>query len=518
MKIILSYFLIFLLLFLLFTSFLFAEELPIQNLSKSDYTVLKVCEGIIQLFKQFPDSVWPGYNLSERPFIVYVPEKWVLLFNYSKETDGFGSYPQDWPDLGAGVLFYQGQYKHLAGQLVFNLPIDTVEVTAVSFYDQTPVKFFEYVVHENFHQYQYEKFGEIPWEREQKYPIQDKENTALAYVEMRLLMDATEAAHTGERKKAEEYVKQFVAVRDHRWRVSDAFVKRYEQGKEINEGTAKYVEIKSSHLMAKLKYKTWLAGPTTPLSEDFSSISMPEFLLNVFKERITGNSISPEAVPRYRIYPVGSAQGFLLDYFNIDWKTKAQKAGPEFIYVKLFKEHLNIDEREFEDLLKNAKENYDYEKVLASTQKLIQEYTDGFNRELQSFETQSGYRFEIELKSSGVRRSRSSREKKWLVEKGTKELCRHFNIYSLKNDDLLLQVHDSGLLEQNDWEKKKRKVIFYVPEIISILLDRKPLKPSDGKYHQFENIKIIGDNVKFSYSKEGTIIFTEDIIKIDLAP
>ncbi|MGB2696594.1 MAG: hypothetical protein WBD28_01890 [Candidatus Zixiibacteriota bacterium] len=512
------FFFVFILSFSLFSANSFALNEGSEELTDSDYTVLKVCEGVIQLFQQFPDSVWPGYDLAQRPFIVYVPEKWALLFNYSKQTDDFTAYPKDWPDLGTDVLFHKGQYKHLAGQLAFEFPIDTIRVAAINFTDEDEVKFFGYVVHENFHQYQFRAFGEIPWEREQKYPIQDNENTALACLEMHILMDAIKAVYADNRKQAEECVKQFVAVRDIRWKQSDPFVAKYEQGQEINEGTARYIETKSISLMTKLKYNSSLSSLTSPLSEDFSLISMPEYLLKDFEDRMTENSISPEAMPRYRIYPVGSAQGFLLDYFKIDWKNKAQEAGTEFTYAELLKNHLGLEENQFEELLKKTKKNYGYEEILASTDKLIQEYSEGFKGELESFETQPGNRIEIILKSSGVLRSRSSRAKKWLVDKGTKELCSHFNIYTLKDDDLLFQVHDSGLLEENDWDKRIRKVIFFAPEISSISLDGNSIKLAKGKLHQFQNIEVQGTNFQLTYSQKGNINFTDNRIKIHLIP
>lgn len=522
LKRILIFPLIFVFCFSLFYTTIFTANLNSEELTESDLTVLKVCEGVIQLFKQYPDSVWPGYDLAQKPFIVYIPEKWALLFNYSKETNGFTSYPEDWPDLGTDVLFYEGQYKHLAGQLAFNLPIDTVEVAAIAFSGESDVEFFGTVVHENFHQYQkygkHPAFGEIPWEREEKYPIEDSKNTALAYLEMRLLMEALNAAYADNKKETEEYVKQFVAVRNLRWKQGDPFLARYEQGKEINEGTAQYVEIKSISLMKQAKYKSSLSGLTRSLNDDFSSISMPALLLKDFQERITGNSISPEDMPRYRIYPVGSAQGFLLDYFNIDWKNKAQKAGPEFTFSQLLRDHLKVDESQWDVLLKKAKDNYSYEEILASTNSLIKEYKNGFSRELESFEAQAGQRIQISLNPNGVRRSRSSRAKKWLVHEGTRELRSHFNIYSLKNDDLLLQVQDTGLLEENDWDKRIKKVVFFDPEMTSISLDGKPIKPVEAKLYQFKNIEIRGKNFKFSYSKDGTITFVGDRVMINLIP
>jgi hypothetical protein len=503
---------------------LWADDLKNDKLSDQDLNALKVCEGVIQLFKQFPDSVWPRYNLAKKPFIFYMPER-AFLFNYSKEIEGFTAYPKDWPNLGTDVLIHEGLYKDLAGQLGFGLSIDTVDVAAIPFFEKANVELFGYIVHENFHEYQqygeHPAFGEIPWEREELYPIQDRQNTSLAYLEMRLLMDALNMMKIDNKKKCEEYLKQFIAVRDFRWKQSDPFVKRYEQGEEINEGTAKYVEAKSVSLVSKLKYHSSLDGLTTPLVKDFDSLSLFGYLMDDFQIRITGNSISPVDVGRYRIYPVGSAQGVLLDYLNINWKDKAQKAGPEFTYAQLFKENLKVEESQLEGLIKKAKKNYDYEKVLASTDKLIQEYTEGYNKDLASFEAQTGYRIEIELISKNLSRSSSSSAKKWVVDQGTKSLRNPYDVYVLKsilNTDLLLEVHDTGLLEENDWDARTKKVVFFVPEITSMALDGMPLKPVEGTPYQFKNIEVVGENFKFSYGKEGTIIIANHKVGINLIP
>ncbi len=499
---------------------LVAGDSKTVGLTDQDYTALKVCEGVIQLFNQFPDSVWPGYNLAKQPFMVYMPEKWALLFNYPKEIEGFTSYPDYWPDLGANVQFHYGQYKDLAGQLASGYPIDTISVTAVGFNEQSAVDFFGFVVHENFHEYQlygkHSGFGEISWEREEKYPIQDRENTALAYLEMRLLMDALKMVAADNQKKCREYVRQFVAVRNQRRTHADPFVAKYEQGKELQEGIARYVELKSITLMARLKYNSSLAGLTTPLWQDFSSVSMPDYLLEDFSKRITDNSVSPEDMPRNRIYPVGAALGFLLDYLRIDWKEKAQQAGQEFTFAQLLRDNLQIGEGELGPLLREAKDNYNNEEILASTDRLIQEYLTGFKRELDSFETQPGYRIELEISSQGLSRSRSSSAKRWLVDQGTQELRSHYNIYTLKNEALLLQVKDMGVHEQNDWEADKKKVTFFIPEIGSLSLDDKPLKVTEGAQTRFNKIEVIGKNLKLSYSKPGSISISGHRLNINL--
>ena len=495
-----------------------------NKLTDEDYTALKIIEGIVQLFQQKPDSIWPGYNLSKSPVMVYLPSEWTLLLNYKKEVDGFNSYPENWPDLGTDVQIFYGQYKDLAGQLVFDFQVDTIKVAAINIpfkyfdeYESNVAYAFGFIAHEAFHQFQHDNFGEIVWAREEKYPILDKENTALAYLEMQLLIDALKMMKAGNDNKCSELIKQFIAVRNFRWKRGDQFIAKYEQGLEINEGTARYVEKKSIDLIKSLKYKSSLKNHTSFLPEDLAGISFPEFILQDFHDRITGNSISPEDMLRNRVYPVGSAQGFLLDYFNIEWKSHAQKAGPEFTYAKLFKDYFGLDESEYVNLVETSKKDYEYEKILVSTDSLIQAHLDGYRKELLSFEAQTGYRFEIFLSSGNLSRSRSSSGKRWTVNKGTRQLCNHYNIYSLKNRQLLLQIYNSGVFEENDYKEKTKKLVFYTDEMSSVVLDGKPLKYSEGESVKFINIEMQGTNFKFRYDNAGSILIADSTVKISIA-
>jgi len=293
-------------------------------------------------------------------------------------------------------------------------------------------------------------------------------------------------------------------------------VAKYEQGQEINEGTAKYAELRSVALFKELEYKSSLAELTRPLFENFSFIMMPEYLLADFQARITDSSVSPEDMPRNRIYPVGAAQGFLLDYFKINWKNKAQQAGYEFSFAQLLSEYLGVKKDQVEKLVKKAKENYGYEQVLASTDKLIQEYLSGFNKELESFEAQPGYRIEIELNTNGLSRSRSSFAKNWVVDKGTRELRNHYNIYVLKNRFLNLQLHDIGVYEQNNWDARVKKVAFFVREFGSIMQDGQPVALTEGAEIKFKKIEVNGDTWMLICEKEGTIEISDRKVKINL--
>jgi hypothetical protein len=150
---------------------------------------------------------------------------------------------------------------------------------------------------------------------------------------------------------------------------------------------------------------------------------------------------------RNRMYPLGSAIGFLMDYLHISWKPTAQQAGQQFTFQKVLADALGLRENRPDELVEMAKDAYDYTRVLAATEKIIAEYHEAFKKECTTFEAQSGYRIQIDFTARSLSRSRASRGKKWLVEEGTQSLCSNYEVYTLKNNDLLLQIQNSAVRE-----------------------------------------------------------------------
>ncbi|MBD3218542.1 MAG: hypothetical protein GF310_09725, partial [candidate division Zixibacteria bacterium] len=426
---------------------IFAQPIDVKgnDLSTQGEKALRNCNAVIKVFETCPDSIWPGYNLAREPFIFYVPEQWALLVNYPIEVEGFDPYPQDWPKITGNAQIYFGQYKHLAGQLAFMVEVDTIRVAAVPYWERSALETYAFIIHECFHQFQYDNGWNIPWEREEKYPIQDSVNTALATLEILILEDALQTAIEDDKEECEEYILQFIAVRNARWSRADEYLRIYEQGKELQEGTAHYIENKSIAHIKDLDLKA--------IFEDSSKhLDLPHLLLKQCESRIKDYAFSPEDMPRNRIYPVGAVQCCLLDYLGIAWKYRRPDFGESASYVDLFKKALHYDEVDFVGLLKKAKAQYNYTGILSSASTQINEYRLGYEDELKDFENSEGYRIEISLNNNGVSRSRSSSSKKWLMDNGSRELRSHFKIYSLKKDGLVFQAHDCGLMEENDWD------------------------------------------------------------------
>lgn len=118
-------------------------------------------------------------------------------------------------------------------------------------------------------------------------------------------------------------------------------------------------------------------------------------------------------------------------------------------------------------------------------------------------------------------RSSSSSAKRWIVDQGSKTLKSHYDVYvlrTLQNADLLLEIHDTGILEQDEWDKRTKKIIFFTPEITSLSLDGKTLDPAQVTQSQFKNIEMVGKNLKLTCTKPGTISISDHTVRINLLP
>jgi hypothetical protein len=491
-------------------------------LSDAVLVALKTSDAIQQLFSRHADDIWPGYNLARRPLLIYSPGKWALLLNVKGDINEFTKPPSDWPALKQTALWHMGPYRDLAGQLAFNVAVGGNNVVAVPILDNylqennPEVGVFALVVHEAFHQFQNEAFSPIDSMSEERYPIQDRDNTALAFLEMQLLKKAVEcSAGAGPASQVNSYLKRCVAVRDARWK-RNAFVRSFEQQEEILEGTAKYVEVKSLALVQNMKYSQAFERLSRPLAEDFHTGAYPEYLLRDFDSRITDSSVSPEDMPRNRIYPVGAALGLLLDRFDEDWKNRVMD-NRDVSFLSLLKNRFDLGGVTLSRLLAETKKRYRYKEEWKAADHLIKAYEDSFREGLTAFEAQGGRRIQIKVSISGLTRSRSSGAKRWTVDDGQRSLCSHYNVYTLRASGLKLNLSNVGVLEKNDWEAKTRNVTFFVPKITSVVVNGESRDPDHIRDEQFDTVELHGENADFTCRKPGSLRVTGNAIEIEVA-
>ena len=494
-----------------------------SDLSDEELTLLKVVSGIHATFQQYASDIWPGYDLSTTPYVVYLPDQWALYLNAKEVPEGFETYPTDWPDIGPSACMHPGRYKDLVGQFAFHFQIDSVMTFAMGMPSELLFSFsnpsytlFSNTIHEGFHQYQFDHFGDIPWAREETYPILNVENTALASLEMHILKDALVALYDGHRGKTEEVLKEFAAVRRHRWMRSGDFIRRYEQGQDINEGTARYVEMRATDCFSRLNVEEKNIPLLSALAEDMADIHMPDLLIEDIDSRLTGVSVAPDDMLRNRIYPVGATLGFLLDSLHIDWKTKFQGGGSEISFSQLILQHFNLDTDYLEEYVDKARTGYGYEDILAGADHLIGEYVSSYEEAREEFDNERGIKVQIQLPSSGVRRFRSTKEQKWVTEEGEVILYLHYNLYSLKSDNVVLEIHNKALLDESDWEQGTRTVTFFSQNISSVIADASVYSLSEDFEHSFDKIEVAGDDFTLQAEVEGNVSFAHNRMKITL--
>jgi hypothetical protein len=218
---------------------------------------------------------------------------------------------------------------------------------------------------------------------------------------------------------------------------------------------------------------------------------------------------------RNRIYPVGAALGLMLDEAGIEWKAKAQAAGDGFMFHRLLAEHFKLERGDLPRLFDEACRNRDFPRLRAAAEKAGLEYRRGFEAEFQRFETQPGTRVELAFSYRSLSRSGSSSAKKWVVDDGSRSLCSLFRVYTLRNDDLRLDLHDAGVLEENDWDKKKKKVSFFVPEIKGLVLDGVPAILEPGEKKAFKTLELKTANASLILLAPGTVERTSAGLRIE---
>ncbi len=501
-------------------------------LTDMEFDILRVCEGVIQLFEHHSGDIWPGYDLARQPFLVYIPERWALILNCGNEAEGFGPPPPSWPDVGTDVCYKEGQVGNLVGQLAFGYDAGGVRTVAVGFpesmsesFEDLELKMFAYVVHEAFHEYQDEVFGDIEWAREQEYPIEDVENAALAYLEMALLVDAVEAAWADDARVANEATAQFVAVRAHRWARADSFIAIYEGGKETREGTARYVELRCLDFARVLDYESSVPG-ASPLRDDLAHAVLPGFLLDDFRDSMVDGAIPMEDLPRNRIYPVASAQGFLLDYFDVDWQPEAEQSTRDFTYARLLGERLELTEEDHAALIEAAKARHGYPELLAAAGRSIESHLTAYREALAVFEQQQGSRIEIAFDTNGLYRSRATSATRLVVDRGAHELCDRYDVYTLEREGTFFELHDVGLLEVNDYDGYRKTVVFYTTSVETVTVDGDAIaapasatpvpNERDAEVRHFTALRIVGDGFELTHEGPGTIALAAGSIVVDL--
>ncbi|MBN2431427.1 MAG: hypothetical protein JXQ27_08120 [Acidobacteria bacterium] len=473
-----------------------------------------IVKEAVRIFQGDEAPVWPGYDLARQPFLVYRPDRWALLVNPEGPAEGFGPLPDGWTSPGTKALFHSGKYGDLAGQLVFDLPAGEARVAAVGIPDglfeqdtlhglPVDTALLAYIVHENFHKYQNAAFGEIPWAREERYPLTDVESAALAALELHVLKDILTAVDNHDRATGRELARRFAAVRIERWTRAGDWLGRFEQGLEVKEGSAKYVEVQCvARVRPSIAPTT--AGDPVP-SPSLGGLPAVEQVRRNVVQLLAEDALSPEDLPRNRVYPLGGGLGLLLDELGVAWKKELETDCATFAFHRQLARHYGWSATELAAVLPETMERYDHAALRTKAAERLAAYGREYVTAMAEFNAQPGWRLVLAVSSNGVSRSRVSTARKWLMDSGTKSLCRHYRVYSLKTKNWQFQLKDSALFEENDWDARRKQVTVVMPGPPNITLDSRPAVPETPESSAFQNLVVTADNRERVLKQAGQI-------------
>lgn len=487
--------------------------------SPLDSADLRTVNAVVTVFKASRDSVWPGYDLSKQPLLIYRPGQWAVVLNPPGAIEGYRPYPKSWPHLGVPAVLHLGATAGLIGQLEFDFPVGPISTVAVPLADNLPAQalqrarsLFAFVVHEAFHQFQRTAFGDISEPSEEEYPILDTENSARAALEIHILQDAVGAVESRDVAGARRFTGLFLAQRRFRWERASPLVREFERAKELSEGTAKYVE---TRLVANAADICRTVAFSDCLS--FTSVTVPGYLRAEFESRLTDDALSPADVPRNRIYPTAAAMGVLLDFFRVEWKHEAAHLPDSSTLADLLAQSSPVPASRLESLRKEAERRYNLPQIQRRTRTLADAYVREADDAIRAFETQPGDRVEVQLPAAGTSRSRSSSAKRWVVNNGSRVFASEFLAYTLRRpgQQVFLSVERRAVLDDLV-PQGERRVAFFVPSVDSIRVDGASLAVTSARDYRFESLSIRGSGFSLDVRVSGTLTLSAGHVVVRL--
>jgi hypothetical protein len=432
-------------------------------------------------------------------------------------VEGFSPYPADWPPLGVPALLHRGTLGRLAGQLEFDLDIDGFRTVAIAPAAGVPGGRraavglgFMFIVHEAFHQFQRDAFLSLAGdEPEEEYPILDGENTALASLEMHLLMDAIDAAARGDTVLTREIAGEFLAVRRERWSRRPDVIPRFERPQEIMEGTAEYVQVRSAGLMGGLCARPGGSPASPPGCDAFAGVTASLCLRSDFEDRLRERAIDPADMARNRVYSTGAALGLLLDFFRIDWKARASDAATSPGLAEMLGSGLRADLTRSEGLLARAKRRHGYGDLRAESERRAEAYPVAYQAGVDSLRNAPGLHVFVELRVSNLSRSRSCEGRRLVLENPRRSFSGKCHLYTLRylaTDDLLLEVRGSAIVEESDATGTSRRVEFVAPDVQAAEIDGRPLDLGVSGSYVFDRLALAGSSFQIRYKGRGTLV------------
>lgn len=490
----------------------------------TDRALLAVVDASLETALRAP-TPWPGYDAARRSLVVYRPGSWSVLLSPpdTEPSSPWSRYPGAWPSLPRSAWWNAGGDPGLVGQLGFDYDAPGGLVVAIPLYEDLGPDYgsggaylFSFLVHEAFHQYQRHRFADVETPSEERYPTLDPENNAMAALEFLALRDAVAASGGVDEDVARERARMAVAVHAERLSRLDDDARTIERSKEVVEGTAKYVETRFVASMARL-----CASGAVPhlesLCRSFEGLDAASWLADDFRRRLTDGAIAPADMARNRIYPVAAAVALLLDEYEPGWKSVVEGEGT----TRGLFDHLAgvaaVSDAEGPALVAEARARYGWTTLLSSSAARVREYRESFDSAMARFDAGTGMRVTVSLPSSGVSRSRSSREQRWVVDAGRRTLGR-FVVYTLRrrtDPALQLSLENVVVLDALS-DDGRRSVTVHVPGSVVLVVDGDRLPAGFSGTRAFDRISFEATGAALSTTMGGTLAARAGELRIDL--
>jgi len=389
------------------TSLLLAVQT--HNHLQIDPLLVRQAAEVWSIIAREDNPVWPGWNATKTPILIYLPGKQDLLINHPKPPDGFIPYtgPVRFPGAtmhiknGPTLIDFDGQNTARDVNGIQTLVVaDTISNRRQQLLGQTTSEAIENALmpraldsmlmfaHEAFHVHQFANSKKGGNELALlTYPSLSPENNAGFALEAILLARALRSADP--RPDAVRWL----AIRESRRKALKPAHAEYEDGTEFNEGLAKYIEWKALEPLAKRKPhpEMWLIQGFTGYSDlkgnqDRLLDQMSGFMTG--KTNVNNDPFGASPV-RMRLYYSGMGAAALLDRLGRDWKTKIFG---EATMTRLLKEALRATEPELESAWSEVSKSEEYRAILQQKQDLakrgethISEVLAGFDSAAHSF-------------------------------------------------------------------------------------------------------------------------------------
>jgi hypothetical protein len=233
------------------------------------------------------------------------------------------------------------------------------------------------------------------------------------------------------------------------------------------------------------------------------------------RDHLHNGALKPDDVPRNRLYPTSAAIGLLLDALKADWKTKVMRATPDYTLTGHLRISLGIRPAQFDQLVREAEARYHFEEILLATRHLIEEYQEEYRAAIARFEAQRGIRVEIDV-PMGVSGSRASRERRYVVDGGTRIFCSEYSVYTLQRrapDSLFLLIQKAGVLEDSS-SHGARRLSFVSPTITSLMIDGRIMDGSKPGTWEFRQLALAGEVFSLETAKPGVLAINRNKISV----